>query len=314
MWIPYGLSGQLKSESAADTIKAAQEDSRPRDYLVGFYLSNPVSQAWESDVVPDAEVRATGERVAIDGGTALLQVAMNAGGKLQELIFELKASAPHAAIEACLATANRRLDEWALYSGRGMDVAGWRVADIEHHARWRCVPFRPSVVEVAAPERTWVPTSHAALVRLYRQARNASAPEWRLLCAVAILEAWENRHEPFASTERWLRTGTERRRIPSVSFDMLLRSGALARFRSFEGDAIDEVLARLVPLRNEILATVGGLPLQYALIGEDAGTDRTVLTALANLADLLAREVLLDELELARKMGEAVARSERAEV
>lgn len=309
MWIPYGLSGQLKSESAAELASAALADSRRRDFLVGFYLSNPVTHSWESEVVPDAATRAAGEVVAVADGTAFLQVVLNAAGKLEELIFEVQAGSPHAAVELCMAAAVRRLDEWALHTGRGLDIAGWRVADMDHRARWRCVPFRPSVVEAAAPALTRVPASHEALARLYRQARNASAPEWRLLCAYAILDASEKCYEPFATTERWLeRAGTLRRSV-RVSFDMLLRSGALERFGSLEGGSVAEVLACLTPMRDDVLASVGGLPLQYALLDDAGSVERATLIAVANLADVLAREVLLEELQLAREASAQAARA-----
>ena len=53
MWIPYDISGSLKAATAPETIRQSRADLSLRVFLVGFLLRNPVTQAWELDLVAD---------------------------------------------------------------------------------------------------------------------------------------------------------------------------------------------------------------------------------------------------------------------
>ena len=50
MWIPYDIRASLKPAGDRSAIARSHADAAPREFLVGFLVRNPVTQAWELDV------------------------------------------------------------------------------------------------------------------------------------------------------------------------------------------------------------------------------------------------------------------------
>jgi hypothetical protein len=307
MWIPYGLLGQLKAETDRDSVQASEQDREEREFLVGFFVRNPVTQAWEADLLVEHD--GCQEGIAIGGRPAFVGYLPGKSGKLEEIIYRVRGAAAQEALAACFAHATDILGLWSVQIGRGIDIAGWRVADVRHRARWRCVPFRPSALEMILPDAAGLTPAHLALADLYREARNAASPRWRLLCALAVLEAWQRRDGIFAATDALLAARGERRQARRVGRDMLLHSGALGTHNQL----LDQPLTALVELlrsrRDAVLVRLGGQP----VAGDRRYEDEVRLAALANLADLAARQVLAEEFELHRSFaGEPPASGARA--
>jgi hypothetical protein len=291
MWIPYDLQGHLKAESAPATIDQSKADRSERDIVVGFFVRNPVTQTWEIDVAAESATDVLQTTI----GSAAAVVAFYGGeaGKVNEIIYRLKASSPLEAFTACYRDVEDRLARWTLELGRGMAIAGWQIADPRHKARWRCTPSRPSALPLDPSAIEGAPPSHRALVNLYRDARNASDPALRLLCAISILRSWRHREEPFASTDRRLAYMGGHRREHLVTFEMLVHSGAIATAPDLRDRSFEDLIDRLELLREAI---VRHLDRPYDDIsGFEA---RSALVQMANLADVAAREVLLAELAL----------------
>lgn len=300
MWIPYGLLGPLKAESAPETVRSSAADTADREFLIGFFVRNPVTQAWEVDVLLSEGSHS--ETLDLNGSAAVINLFPNDAGKLDEIIYRVTASGAEPALDACYGHVNDQLASWAIRLGRGMALAGWRIADLKHEARWRCVPFRPSALELKQPVIEAVPDSHKHLMKLYREARNATAPAWRFLCATAILKAWHDRAEPFAATDLAAKEAGKSRREHTVSFEFLMHSGAAASASELKDRPLGELVEYLEPLRQEALRELSG---SYA---GPLSADRRIAgfhAELANLADVCARDVLVEELSLFRMTAEA---------
>lgn len=188
MWIPYDLTGSLKPETAASTIARSQADRSVRDVLVGFFVRNPVTQTWAIDIRADAVTQVL--NVRIDDMPTEIACYGDDAGKLNEIIYRVRSADPAAAVDACRQDLEDRLARWALELGRGMAIAGWRVADPQNEARWRCTPFRPSALDLDLEAAAFAPDDLKPLLRAYQCARNASDPAWRLLNAFTVLKRW----------------------------------------------------------------------------------------------------------------------------
>ena len=207
MWVPYNLLSPLKAKSPKPAILASEAATNERDFVVGFFLRNPVTRSWETDVLVSASDR--DEQITIDGRQGTMQASGNRSGKLEEIIYTLPAKGAVPALAACHEHVVKRLDEMILQYGRGIELVGWRVADIEHGARWRCIPFRPSALEASSYVHDIRP-AYDEVLRLYREARCTTSARWRLICAGAILDAVVAGREPFGN--RWRpRAGQSRR-------------------------------------------------------------------------------------------------------
>ncbi|HEX2841579.1 methylamine utilization protein MauJ [Hyphomicrobium sp.] len=284
MWIPHNLLAPLKAETPKPTILASEAATEERTFVVGFFLRNPVTRAWETDVLV-SQVTASRE-VRLDGKPCAVDECANLAGKLEEIIYTFSSTSATAALASSFRDVTGDLDRKALQYGRGFEICGWRVADIAHGARWRCIPFRPSAL-IAEPASEDVPQAYRKMLRLYREARSAPSAMWRLLSAGAILNAAVDGIAPFASDSRF---GEH-----VITMDMLVRSGTLISYSSLKGATARDLRDIAEPARRMLLAMLAPSGETADLDGGDYHAEGA-LAALANLVDLVARDLLLSAL------------------
>jgi hypothetical protein len=297
MWVPYNLLSPLKAESPKPAILASEAATNERDFVVGFFLRNPVTRNWETDILVSASDR--DEQITIDGRQGTMQASGNRSGKFEEIIYTLPAKGAVPALAACHEHVVKRLDEMILQYGRGIELVGWRVADIEHGARWRCIPFRPSALAASYVHN--IPPAYDEALRLYREARCTTSARWRLICAGAIINAAVAGREPFANDgdQELVNHG-----VPPVTNSMLIRSNAIIAHPHLKGATVIEVRDLIEP-RRQALLTALAISGKGEFATECSYSDESALAALANLADLMARDLVLASLR-ARGHLEAV--------
>ena len=294
MWIPYDLTGSLKAETSAASIRRSQADRSVRDVLVGFFVRNPITQSWEIDIRAEAVKEVLTAK--LDGMPTEIACYGGESGKLSEIIYRVKSAEPYAAFDACRHDLEDRLARWTLELGRGMTIAGWRVADPANEARWRCTPFRPSALDLDLNAVAFAPDDLKPLLRLYQRARNASDPAWRLLNAYAVLKCWRAGKAPFSLMPQ--------QPAPVVTLEMLVHSGALGCAESFKDQPLASLVDALEVWRDAVLQDLEAP-------GEGAhglrGEARWRLAHMASLADLAARETLIREIARRRSADLALA-------
>ncbi|HRN87666.1 hypothetical protein [Hyphomicrobium sp.] len=283
MWIPHNSLSPLKAETPKEVIEASEAAKGERTFVVGFMLCNTLTRAWETDLVVSA---ADSERdIEIDGAPCILHASANEAGKLHEIVYAVPSTGAMAALAMAFRHAEAELSRMALQYGRSFEIAGWRVADVEHGARWRFVPFRPSALKTE-PALGALSSEWNGILRLYREARSATSPTWRLIAAGAILDAAVSARAPFDAAG-----------LDAVghglTFDMLARSGTLTTHPEFKGATVQALHDVVEPLRTSLLAELAqlGATRSRRETGDYHGTVR--LTALANLTDLVARDLVL---------------------
>lgn len=287
MWVPYNLLPPLKAESPRPVIAASEAAKNERDFVVGFLLRNPISKVWECDILVTAGVGQ--EDVTIAGRSGKLHASGNPSRKLEEIIYTLPATAAASVLSDCYAHVVKLLERHVLQYGRGIEIIGWRVADTEHGARWRCVPFLPSALTAEAAFKV-VPPDFNEVLRLYREARCTASARWRLICAGAIIDAAVAGRQPFDATEN-VETKNNLG-IPLVTGDMLRRSNAIIAHPNLKGAGVAAVHDLIEPRRQAFLSAL--VRVGEAEIEADASLEaESELAALANLADLVARDLIL---------------------
>lgn len=294
MWIPYDLAGSLKGETSATSLQRSQADRSVRDVLVGFFVRNPVTQSWEIDIRAEAVKEVL--TAELDGMPTEIACYGDESGKLSEIIYRVKSGELYTALDACRHDLEDRLARWTLELGRGMAVAGWRVADPANEARWRCTPFRPSALDLDLDAVAFVPNDLKPLLRLYQRARNASDSAWRLLNAYAVLKCWRAGKAPFSAKPQ--QSG------PIVTLEMLVHSGTLGCAATFKDQPLAVFVDALEVWRDAVLE---GLETPADGVHGLRGEARWRLAHMASLADLAARDTLLREIARRRSVDLALA-------
>lgn len=292
MWVPYNLLSPLKADATRSAILASEAAKNERAFVVGFILRNPVSRSWESDLLIAEEDREA--PLVLDGRHGTVHASVNHAGKLEELIYNVRSSGAIPALADCYQDVVKRLEGLILKSGRGIEIVGWRVVDVEHGARWKCLPSRPSAVAQSAMLQDYPPQYHE-MMRLYRESRCATSARWRLICAGTILDAAVMNRDPFRPDE-----ATEEANAADsirITNDMLIRSNAIIMHPDLKGATVVDFHAVLEPKRQALLK--GLLPSGRAELGANPSYHDDLADAtVANLADLLARELLVLRLGL----------------
>lgn len=284
MWIPYDIRASLKAESSPETVRLSKADSQRREFLVGFFLRNPVTQVWELDV------SAAAEPVEITAGPDLPGARIgfygNEGGKLGEIIYRLPATSAEDALTRCHADAVRRLLGWQAQIGRGMAIAGWRVADMAHNARWRCTPFRPSAMNIDFAGTGTIDADLLPWAELFQRARNAPDAVSRLMAGFAVI------HAALRAVPALSHCGADGFRVTQ---EMLVHSGALACPEPLEGMDLPQ-LATVLRIEHDRFIGPDGV---LAPVTDDLAGQRR-LAPLANLADLIAHRLIINEIRARR--------------
>lgn len=276
MWIPYDIRASLKAESDAATVRMSRADESERDFLVGFFLRNPVTQVWELDLV------ASPQGVEIAAGSDLPGATItyhgNDAGKLTEVIYRLGATSANAALALAHDDFQRRLLRYIAAIGRGMAIAGWRIADSKHGARWRCTPFRPSAMQLDFDAIGPIERDLAPIVELLQRARNAPDAASRMMAAFAVLHAAQSGHAALsgAGASDFI-----------VSQEMLVHAMAMDFASQLQGLDLSGLIAALEPEHQRLVAP-GGL---LATLGDDLPTQQR-LSQFANLADHVAHRLI----------------------
>ena len=246
MWIPYDIRSSLKAETAPETIRLSKADGTSRNFVVGFYLRNPISQSWELDISADAEPldipagpAAPGARIFIYG---------NEAGKLGEVIYQLSATSAEEALALAHKDFQPRLMRWLAEIGRGMAIGGWRIQDMTHGARWRCTPFRPSAMKLDFAALPPIDRDLAPFVDLFQRARNAFDAASRLMAGFAVLKAAQNRHPALTGS------GAAEFRVTQ---EMLIHSGALAWPQPLQDLTLDQLIEVIHPHHDRLTGPDG---------------------------------------------------------
>lgn len=292
MWFPYSLPVRWKGESKGDSINESLADQTPREFLVGFYLHNPVTREWEVELhLKEAHWTQTNYQ----GQPLSIGWYPNEHERLAEIIYRVHEPRAVDAVRRCYVHVSKTLSCWAAMHGRGFAVGGFRVADLRHDARWRVLPHRPSVQSFSVPHIEALPERYCTIATLYREARNSPSDIYRLLCCYKILETWAGHSHLFDSIEtQAAMTETEVPRDQRVDQEMLVLSGLIRYQPDLDGCSFIELPDRFSRWREWALQYVTGNGLAEPLDNYDR---RFELASVANLADLAVHRILVEAMK-----------------
>jgi hypothetical protein len=292
MWFPYSLPVRWKAESERSRISDSLVDETKRDFLIGFYLHNPVIREWQVEI----QLKEPQWVQAIEQGQALsVGYYPSETGQLAEIICRIQESSSAAAVRRCHAHVSRTLNCWCALKGRGFAIAGFRVADLRHDARWRALPHRPSVESFELPPCGTLPETYWTVMALYREVRNSPSDIYRFLCCLKILSLWTKRADPFKLLRaRSAELGLVLQHDYCIDQDMLVLSGLLNYRPDLEGVGFDELLEALTAWRGWALHAVIDEDLLPLLDDYEHSFE---LSSIANLVDLAVHRILAGEIK-----------------
>jgi len=301
VWIPHFIFELWKSVSPFDTIGASQSDNVERRFEIGFYLENPPSRQRTVEIELHDPIQKTQNDGLGRQSNILFQPFNN---RLNVIVYQVSDLNPKEAFKRCFDYISQLLSFWALGSGSGFSIYSVRIHDLKHNAVWIIEPQSAKPSEFFLPKEINLEAEHAAMLSLYREARNAQSPFYRFLCCYKILEGWYRHGSIFGRADRLIneRNLSFRRPRRNITGDMLVKSLLFNTHPEFEGKSYGEFFHMINSWRVKIahFLTEDG---EY--INFDRYKSQLEFGPIANLTDMVARDILSDELHLWGKINDS---------
>lgn len=295
MWIPYFIFEFWQDDSTSETISASNIDNQMREFEIGFFLENPPTRRRAVEI----ELKNPEKKMQTDGTgrQVTVQFQPNSKNQLEVIIFRLTDSKPKNAFIYCYNNVSQLLSFWALATGSGFSILRVYIVDIRHNAKWIIEPQWARPGNFFLPSEINISPKHAAMLSLYREARNSQSPFYKFLCCYKILEVWYKKGDIFATADRLVREKNLPFRRPrkKITQQMLIMSLVFNSHPEFKGMSFVRFFKSINPWRTKIahvLTDVG------EFINFDKYESQIEFGPIANLTDLVARQVLLDEFHL----------------
>ncbi len=296
MWIPHFLLEFWEPQTSDDSVEASQRDASERTFEIWFALEDPPTRLVEDSglalAVPEDKTQTDGA-----GREVKVRFQPNEKGRLGRVGFKVVDTNAKAAFRYCYNQLSKLLSFWSLIAGFGCSIYGLLVHDEKHGARWKVVP------QIAAPEPFAVPLGigltpeYAAVISLYREGRNTPSPFYRFLCHYKILEAWYRHGSIFGQADRIIRERGLPFRRPrrTIAREML----NLSLLFTSKPEFLEKTFGQFFDLLNAYRVKVAhAITDAGTFINLDEYEAMVEIAPIANLTDLVARQIILDELDL----------------
>ena len=295
MWIPHFLWDYRKPESSSETIQASRGDTSKRLIEVEFGLKQPITHECGVEIrLQEAECRSITSHEGLE-----FKIRFDPGkdNRLTTIKTRAEGTSPEAIFVPSFEYVSVLLSYWTIASGCPCGIFGAKIVDVSHRAIWRVHPWRSNVEPLHVPAFMCLSAERAAMMSLYREARNSPSPFYHFLCCYKILEAWYSHGSIFGEVDRLIKEHNLPISRPSrrISKEMLSLSLLFKSRPEFQDVKFGQFFQLLKPWRVKI---AHALTDAGEFVDLDKYDSHAEFGPVANLTDLVARQIMLDEIEL----------------
>jgi len=230
----------------------------------------------------------------------------NDKNRLRMISCRLRSTNHDDAIKKAYETVTYFMSLQTFLSGNSSSIFAMSVEDSQNKATWTCKPQYGIEDSLIIPEKTGLTQEFEILLSIYRDAKNSSSPFYRFLCYYKILEAFYEHRYIFSKTDQIIKKKglSIKRPKRKITNSMIVKAMLHHRMDEFRGKSYGKyfeylrsneriMVAHVFPVDKEKdLANLNN----YDLYGE--------FVSLGNLTDLVARDILHDELMLWQHINE----------
>lgn len=299
MWIPhFGLIPWPNEKIDQNLIKKSKEDKSERDFYVGFYLEN-----CDTREIKDSSVsleRDQFKKLNKKDGTLLIEIKLikNEHNRLAIIDSRLKSNNYYDALrDSYNIICSYLLSIQSFQSGANLAIWGIIIKDDLYKTEWICKPQYGVPDPLKLPEIISMGDEFKAVLALYREAKNNPSPYYRFFCYYKILEAFYERSDIFRKIDRIIKEKNlpikrPRRRITKDNLVYALVDPNSSYLGMAYGKFFEELRS------NERLKVAHVFPKDKPFVNLDDFDLYTEYAYIGNLADLVSRQLLLDEVNL----------------
>lgn len=298
-WLPY--FGHYWWEPPSDKSKAQESENNKaeRDFYVNFFL-----ERMERRKLNDSLFGIKDERIihqeSQQYGSMDIKFLKNDKDRLRMISCRLRSTNRDDAIKRAYKTVTYFLSLQTFISGNSSSIFAMSAEDSQNKAVWTCDPQSGIEVPLFIPEATGLTKEFEILLSIYRDAKNSPSPFYRFLCYYKILEAFYEHRYIFSKIDQIIRE----RRLPikrpkrKITKSMIVKAMLHHRMDEFRGKSYGKYFEYLRSNERIMVAHVFPIDKEKDIANLNDYDLYAEFVSLGNLTDLVARDILHDELML----------------
>jgi hypothetical protein len=304
-WIPY--FGYYWWEPPSDKSKAQESENNKaeRDFYVNFYLER---MEWRK--IDDSLFRIKDERVIHQEsqkyGQMDIKLFKNDKDRLRMISCRLCSTNRDDALKRAYKTVTYFLSLQTFVSGNASSIYTMSIEDSQNKAIWTCKPQSGIEVPLLIPEAIGFTKEFEMLLSIYREAKNSQSPFYRFLCYYKILEAFYEHRYIFSKTDQIIREKRLQIKRPKriITKSMVVKAMLHHRMDEFRGKSYSKYFEYLRSKERIMVAHVFPVDKRKDIADLNDYDLYAEFVSLGNLTDLVARDILHDELMLWQNIHE----------
>jgi hypothetical protein len=305
-WFPYFGYYWWQPVSEEDKIRESESNKAERNFYVNVFL-----ERIETRKINDSPVALLEEKVMnikMPSDSMDIKVSKNDENRLRMISCRIRSIDRNDALRKGYNMVAKFLSYQTFVHASSSCIYAMRISDEFNQATWECKPQLTEPVPLYFPSVVSVSKELDILLSIYRDAKNTFSPFYRFLCYYKILEAfYEHRHVFSAADtvikEKHLRISRPKR---SITKAMIVKSMLHHRMSEFIGKAYGKYFEYLRSNERIMVAHVFPSDKTKEIADLNDYDLYSEFVSLGNLTELIARDILFDELNLWQQINKLI--------
>ncbi len=297
-WSPH-FGFYMWDPSDESRAQESINDNSKRDYYVNFILEN-----FERRKINDSTYVINKEKVLHQEsekyGSMDIKFIKNDENHLRTISCRLSSANFDEAIRMAYESIMHFLSLQTFFSANASLVYAMTIEDSKNKAKWTCHPRIRIIAELFIPELIGFTKEFEILLSIYRDAKNNPSPFYRFLCYYKILEAFHAHRYIFKKTDQVIKEKKLSIKRPKrkITKKMLINALLNHRMNEFSNMPYGKYFEYLRSNERLMVAHVFPSDKTKDLVNLNDYEIYSEFVSLGNLTDLVARDILNDEIML----------------
>lgn len=308
-WLPYFGYYWWQPSSEEGKIRESENNKSEREFFVNFFLERT-----DTRKINDSAVTLPEEKVmhmetpseAID-----IKLYKNDEHRLRMISCRIRTTGRNEALKKTYGMVARLLSYQTFMYASCSSIFAMIITDTYNQAKWECKPQFGEPVPLYFPSAVNITKELDILLSIYREAKASLSPFYRFLCYYKILEAFYEHRYVFSATDQIIRENNLQISRPkrSISKSMVVKSMLHHRMDEFVGKTYGKYFEYLRSNERIMVAHVFPADKSKEMADLNDYDLYSEFVSLGNLTDLVARDILFDELMLWQQINKASSKA-----
>jgi hypothetical protein len=297
-WLPYFGYYWWESVSEKDKIRESENNKAERNFYLNVFLERIETRKINDSAVALLEEKVVHMQMPLDSMD--IKLSKNDENRLRMISCKIRSIDRNDAIRKGYNIVARLLSYQTFVYASSSCIFAMRISDEFNQATWECKPQSTEPAPLYFPSIVGVSKELDVLLSIYRDAKNTFSPFYRFLCYYKILEAFYEHRHVFSDADTVIKKNNLCISRPrrSITKAMVIKSMLHHRMNEFIGKAYGKYFEYLRSNERIMVAHVFPSDKTKEIADLNDYDLYSEFVSLGNLTELIARDILFDELNL----------------